>query len=61
MGGGDSLFFYYVENKLNPAGTLLSVHIIHTYVYHEGQKGATKRAESPEDRLVFNSESKKIS
>ena len=41
---------------LNAAGTLLSVHIIRIYVYPEGQKGAAKRAESPEDRLVFYSE-----
>ena len=33
--------------------------IIHTYVYPEGQKGAAKRAEIPEDRLVFNSENQK--
>ena len=35
-------------------GALLSVHIIPTSVYSEGQKGAAKRAESPEVRLVLH-------
>ena len=43
MGGGDSLLF-----------TLLSVDIIPTSVYPKGQKGAAKRAESPEVRLVLH-------
>jgi len=38
--------------------TLLSVDIIPTSVYPEGQKGAAKRAESPEVRLVLHWEQK---
>ena len=40
---------------------MISVDIIPTSVYPEGQKGAAKRAESPEDRLVFYSEKKIVS